>query len=82
MIGLYDKYEIKKKDGSEVDPEAVYFVLRLDKDGSARLAALVYATSIEEENPVLASDLKLTLNGLELAEAERRIEDAQKGVHR
>ena len=41
--GLFGKYIIAKADGSEVDPAARYFVLRLDTDTHARRAALLYA---------------------------------------
>ena len=34
--GLYGKYRIEKGDGTPVDPEAVYFTLRLDTDKHAR----------------------------------------------
>ena len=41
--GLYGKYRISKADGSPVDPEADYFVLRLDTDPVARRAAREYS---------------------------------------
>lgn len=41
--GLYGKYIIFKADGSEGDPEAKYFVLRVDTDKHARKALLAYA---------------------------------------
>ena len=41
--GLYGKYHIAKADGSPVDPEADYFVLRLDTDPVARRAAREYS---------------------------------------
>lgn len=56
--GLYGKYRVAKRDGSPVDPEAEYFVLRLDKDPHAVNAALAYADSVEDENPQLAADLR------------------------
>jgi len=56
MRGMYDKYTVLKKD-NKTDPEAVYFVLRIDNDEHARKAALTYAESIKEENPNLAMDL-------------------------
>lgn len=55
--GLYDKYDIKKKDGTPVDDDAVYFVLRLDTDPHARRAAEIYAAHCREDNPELAQDL-------------------------
>ena len=57
MKGLYGKYKIEKADGSPVDPEADYLVLRLDSDKHARIAALAYAESVMSENTLLASDL-------------------------
>jgi hypothetical protein len=65
-VGLYIKYKIEKvigikKDGElvtcPIDPEADYFVLRLDKDAHARKAALAYAESIMDENPTLYEDI-------------------------
>lgn len=57
LVGLTGKYIIRKADGSEVDPDAAYFVLRLDTDPLARSAALHYAKLVESTNPELASDL-------------------------
>lgn len=57
MQGLYPKYTVIKNNG-EQDPEADYFVLRLDKDPHARAAAKAYADSIKEENPNLAFDIR------------------------
>lgn len=63
--GLYSKYNVSKVDGSKVDPEAIYFVLRLDTDPHARKAAEAYADSLmdayREEgtgNPHLAMDIR------------------------
>ncbi len=55
--GFYDKYKVSKTDG-ETDPDADYFVLRLDNDPHARIAAYHYALSVKEENPNLAFDLQ------------------------
>lgn len=57
MKGLFQKYLIHKADGSAVDPDADYFVLRLDKDLHARQAATAYAFSVRQENPALAKDI-------------------------
>ena len=51
------KYIIAKSNGDEVDSDAQYFVLRLDKDPHALLAALVYSQSVESDNPELADDI-------------------------
>jgi hypothetical protein len=56
--GWYEKYIIEKTDGAPVDPNADYFVLRLDTDKNARQAILKYAECIKEENPKLAENLK------------------------
>lgn len=55
--GIYGKYEVRKADGTQVDPDAFYFVLRLDTDPYARVAAASYATACEYTNPELAADL-------------------------
>src|SRR3990172_4091387 len=52
-----NKYIIQKTDGTEIDPQAFYFVLRLDKDPHAREAALTYAKSVAKENIKLSLDL-------------------------
>ena len=57
MSNIYDKYRITKQDGTPTDPNAVYFVLRLDSDYHARVALLAYARSIRAEDPDFATDL-------------------------
>jgi hypothetical protein len=47
--GLYGKYIIQKADGSPIDPHADYFVLRLDTDPYARIAALEYAIQTDDQ---------------------------------
>jgi hypothetical protein len=42
-VKLYNKYKIEKTDGTSVDPDAVYFVLRIDTDPAARAALIAYA---------------------------------------
>jgi hypothetical protein len=54
--GWYIKYRVEKIDGS-TDPEAVYFVLRLDTDRCAREAALSYAMKIYDDNRNFAMDI-------------------------
>ena len=64
--GLKPKYRITHADGTPVDPEGVYFVLRLDyhEDGdgahiaACRFAIRTYIAAIEEHLPHLAADLK------------------------
>ena len=58
MKGLYGKYIITKADGSPVDPNADYFVLRLDTDPAARHAARTYARDMHGRNQVLADELE------------------------
>ena len=55
--GFYNKYKVTKTDG-DTDSDADFFVLRLDTDPHARVAAYHYALSIKEENPNLAFDLQ------------------------
>ena len=63
-MGLFNKYYVNKVDGSPTDPEAVYFVLRLDTDPIARRVTLVYSNAIEETNPQLADDLRRKIYGM------------------
>lgn len=72
---LYKKYVVTKADGTPVDPEAQYLVLRLDTDGCARVAAIFYATCIREEQPGFAFELSglarsLGVNSTKLEKAE------------
>jgi hypothetical protein len=60
--GLYGKYTIQKTDGTPIDPDADYFILRLDTDKAARLAARRYADVISNINPVLAKELRERCN--------------------
>jgi len=62
--GLYGKYEIRKRDGSDVDPGAIYFTLRIDTDKHARAAIRAYVESCREEQPELARDLEEVLKKL------------------
>lgn len=62
--GIYGKYEIRKTNGKDLDPKAVYFVLRLDTDPFARAAMLKYAEACQEEAPELARDILVLLGGL------------------
>lgn len=55
--GLYQKYRLAKADGTPTDPEANYFVMRLDTDVHAQEAALTYARSVQGTNRELALDL-------------------------
>lgn len=57
--GWVSKYDVLKVDGSPVDAAADYFVLRLDKDETARVAAEVYAE--RTTNLALKKDLRIRL---------------------
>jgi hypothetical protein len=57
MSTLFGKYEIKKVHG-ETDPNAQYFVLRIDTDPAARAALLVYADQIKDDDPEFAKELQ------------------------
>lgn len=56
MAGLFGKYRVSKADGT-TDPDAVYFVLRIDTDPAARRALTEYANCVWLSNPELADDL-------------------------
>ena len=56
--GVYGKYVIEKADGSPVDPDACYFVLRLDTDPAARRAMGQYARSVRSTNEELADQIE------------------------
>lgn len=58
MSDLYHKYIVSKSDGSPVDPDAQYFLLRIDTDPAAQIALLVYADRIEAEDTALAVQLR------------------------
>jgi hypothetical protein len=63
QTGWYTKYKIERMDGRPIDPNACYFVLRLDKDPVARKAMLVYASSTEDAQ--LGADIMQVLNDLD-----------------
>jgi hypothetical protein len=51
------KYIITKTNGKPTDPKADYFVLRLDTDPHAIVAAKAYAKSVKKINWTLSDDL-------------------------
>src|SRR5574341_885094 len=57
MSKLFRKYDIKKADGSPTDPNAQYFVLRIDTDPAARSAVRNYAESIARIDPWFSEEL-------------------------
>jgi acetyl-CoA carboxylase beta subunit len=56
--GYVKKYIISKANGKPTDPNADYFVLRLDKDPHALKAMITYANSVLEDNEQLSNDIK------------------------
>ena len=58
--GLYGKYRISKADGSPVDPNADYFVLRLDTDPVARRAAREYSYMTMDRKLALELQKRIT----------------------
>ena len=61
-MNLFNKYTIAKSDGSPVDPNARYFVLRLDGTDkfaeASRFAAAMYAEIVDEQEPEFASHIR------------------------
>lgn len=61
--GLINKYTIQKNDGSNIDPDSRYFVLRYDKGAepihreACRNALSTYISQIQEHLPKLAEEL-------------------------
>lgn len=53
--GVFGKYILSKASGEQLDPEACYFILRLDTDEAAQLAAMEYARHCK--NRELARDV-------------------------
>ena len=75
--GLHLRYLISKVDGTPVDREAEYFVLRLDEKGNdplhiaaCRKAIMVYAEEIKNHLPELSYDLILRYSGKGCAATE------------
>ena len=66
MEGYFKKYIVSKANGEPVDPEAEYFVLRLDTDSKAREALDFYAELIKKDNTKLNEELKEKLLDMNL----------------
>ena len=62
--GLYQKYRILKANGAPVDPEAVYFVLRLDRNCSD----LAHLEACREAVRAYADEIGRQSNGEHLAD--------------
>jgi len=72
--GLYNKYYVGKVDGTPVDIEAQYLVLRLDKGeyvDACRSAALTFASWVRDQNPLLADELQAFI--LKMDEADNDV---------
>jgi hypothetical protein len=67
---LFDKYTVAHADGSPIDSQARYFVLRLDTDEHAQKAALAYMESVKGTNPELACDLGAALVSIALGKLQ------------
>ena len=50
MEGLFRKYIIRKANGKPIDPQAMYFVLRIDTDPVARKALRTYVIETKDED--------------------------------
>ena len=62
MKGLYNKYKIEKTDGTPVDPDAKYMVLRYDKPdniyhAAVRKALQTFAKEIKQTNLNFSEEL-------------------------
>ena len=73
--GLKMKYRLEKADGRPVDPQGVYFVLKLNSDDLAhgracRLAARCYAHEIHDHLPELSDDLVRLCDQIEAGQVE------------
>lgn len=64
-------YTIARSDGQPIDPESLFFVLRLDFNPAARKAVLCYAEGIEQEFPDMAESIR---------DYVKRIEDFEKKI--
>lgn len=62
--GYNKRYNVTKTDGTETDPHADYFVLRIDKDPHALVALEAYANSVRVDNEQLANDLECKIKDI------------------
>lgn len=54
---LTRKYLVSRPDGTPIEDQDAFFVLKLSTDSAARDAAREYARNVRRFNPFLASDL-------------------------
>lgn len=79
--GLHRRYIVTKADGTPCDPDAFYFVLRLDSGGddkqhikACRAAARAYWTAIRESRlshlSILGAELQILVEGMEMVDRD------------
>lgn len=73
--GWYSKYKIEKTDGSKIDRDACYFVLRLDTDEHARTVMKTYAKLVGGQ---LGEDIKGCVEDIEWLEKPLTKEELEK----
>jgi len=73
--GLYGKYAIRKTDGSTIDPKADYFILRLDTDPAARIAAREYALHTSDMALGKALEDKITKYFVKWIESDQHLKE-------
>ncbi|PHJ69155.1 hypothetical protein VF14_03190 [Nostoc linckia z18] len=66
-MALFGKYIIQKADGTPIDPNAQYFVLRPDTDKAARVAIRAYIQELSDsdEDAALKQDLIAWIKNLD-----------------
>jgi hypothetical protein len=72
--GFFEKYQVRKADGTPTDEGAVYLVLRLDEGeylDACRAGARAFAAAVAEENSRLSVDLDILLWTLERGEPRK-----------
>jgi hypothetical protein len=57
MEGYYEKYKVTYADGRPLPEGSVPFVLMIDRDKRAQMAAFEYAMEVGSDKPALATDL-------------------------
>lgn len=62
MGNLFQKYTVTKTNGEPIDPDAQYFVLRLDTDSAARGAVIEYARRIQAKDENFSKELLRWVN--------------------
>lgn len=69
--GFEDRFRVSRTDGKQIRKDARYIVLDYSgADPHALIALLVYAGSIESENPQMAADLRAAMATPELWPAQ------------